>query len=63
MLNRDNRLRYGAAIFIRSQLRDGKYHEARGPVEFIDRVIKRDGKGEPFSLAPYQHHVLKMALR
>jgi len=24
------------------------------PVEFIDRVIKRDEKGEPFSLAPYE---------
>jgi len=28
------------------------------PVEFIDRVIKRDEKGEPFSLAPYQRWVL-----
>jgi len=33
-----------------------------GPVEFIDRVIKRDDKGEPFSLAPYQLRVLEMAL-
>lgn len=30
-------------------------------VEFI--VIKRDEKGEPFSLAPYQRRVLEMALR
>ena len=34
-----------------------------GPVEFIDKVIKRDEKGEPFSLAPYQRRVLEMALR
>jgi len=34
-----------------------------GPLEFIDRVIKRDEKGQPFSLAPYQHGVLEMALR
>lgn len=34
-----------------------------GPVEFIDRVIKRDEKGEPFSLAPYQRRVLEIALR
>jgi phage terminase large subunit-like protein len=34
-----------------------------GPVEFIDRVIKRDEKGEPFTLAPYQRQVLGMALR
>jgi hypothetical protein len=33
------------------------------PVEFIDRVIKRDEKGEPFTLAPYQRRVLEMALR
>ena len=33
------------------------------PVEFIDRVIKLDEKGEPFSLAPYQRRVLQMALR
>jgi hypothetical protein len=32
-------------------------------VEFIDRVIKLDEKGEPFSLAPYQRRVLEMALR
>jgi len=32
-----------------------------GPVEFIDRVIKRDEKGEPFRLAPYQRRVLKIA--
>jgi phage terminase large subunit-like protein len=34
-----------------------------GAVEFIDRVIKLDEKGEPFSLAPYQRRVLEMALR
>ena len=34
-----------------------------GPVEFIDRVIKRDEKGEPFTLARYQRRVLEMALR
>jgi phage terminase large subunit-like protein len=33
------------------------------PVEFIDRVIKLDEKGEPFKLAPYQRRVLEMALR
>jgi phage terminase large subunit-like protein len=33
------------------------------PVDFIDHVIKRDEKGEPFSLAPYQPRVLEMALR
>ena len=33
------------------------------PVEFIDRVIKHDEKGEPFTLAPYQRRVLEMALR
>ena len=35
----------------------------RGPVEFIDKVISHDEKGEPFRLAPYQRHVLEMALR
>jgi hypothetical protein len=30
-----------------------------GPVEFIDRVIKHDEKGEPFSLAAYQRRVLE----
>ena len=30
------------------------------PVEFIDRVIKLDKKGEPFSLAQYQWRVLEM---
>jgi hypothetical protein len=34
-----------------------------GPVEFIDRLIKHDEKGEPFSLAKYQRRVLQMALR
>ena len=34
-----------------------------GPVEFIDRVMKRDKKGEPFALAPYQRRVLEIALR
>jgi hypothetical protein len=34
-----------------------------GPVEFIDRVIKLDEKGEPFRLASYQRRVLEMALR
>jgi hypothetical protein len=29
-----------------------------GPVEFIERFIKRDEKGEPFTLAPYQRRVL-----
>jgi hypothetical protein len=33
------------------------------PVQFIDRVIKLDEKGEPFTLAPYQRRVLEMALR
>jgi hypothetical protein len=33
-----------------------------GPVEFIDRVIKRDEKGEPFPLTRYQRRVLEMAL-
>ena len=33
------------------------------PVEFIDRIIKFDEKGEPFSLQPYQRRVLEMALR
>lgn len=33
------------------------------PVEFIDRVIKLDEKGEPFSLAPYHRRVLELALR
>jgi phage terminase large subunit-like protein len=33
------------------------------PVDFIDRVIRLDEKGEPFSLAPYQRRVLEMALR
>jgi len=28
------------------------------PVEFIDRVIKREEKGEPFSLSPFQRWVL-----
>jgi len=30
-----------------------------GPVDFIDRVIKRDEKGQPFILAPYQRRVLE----
>jgi len=34
-----------------------------GAVEFIDKVIRRDEKGEPFTLAPYQRRVLEMALR
>ena len=34
-----------------------------GPIKFIDPVIKRDEKGEPFSSAPYQRRVLEMALR
>src|SRR5215472_1194283 len=34
-----------------------------GPVEFIHRVIKRDEKGEPFTLAAYQRRVLEMALK
>ena len=33
------------------------------PVEFIDRVIKLDEKGEPWQLAPYQRKVLEMAFR
>jgi hypothetical protein len=33
------------------------------PVAFINRVIKRDEKGERFSLPPYQRRVLKLALR
>ena len=32
-------------------------------VEFIDRVIRLDEKGEPFSLSPYQRRALEMALR
>ena len=40
----------------RSQLRDGKCHggnpnASSSPVEFFDRLIKGDGKGESFSLA------------
>ena len=31
-----------------------------GPVEFVDRIIKCDEKGEPFRLAPYQRHVLAL---
>jgi len=34
-----------------------------GPVEFIDRVIERDEKGEPFRLVAYQRQVFEMALR
>jgi len=34
-----------------------------GPVEFIDRVIRLDEKGEPWTLAPYQRRILEMALR
>jgi phage terminase large subunit-like protein len=34
-----------------------------GPVEFIDRVIKRNEKNEPWTLTPYQRRVLEMALR
>jgi hypothetical protein len=30
-----------------------------GPVEFIDKVIRRDEKGEAFRLAPYQRRVSK----
>ncbi len=33
------------------------------PVEFIENVIRRDEKGEPFRLAAYQRRVLEMALR
>lgn len=33
-----------------------------GPVEFIDRIIKHDERGEPFTLAAYQRRVLEMAL-
>ena len=36
---------------------------AIGPVEFIDRIIKREEKGERFTLAAYQRRVLQMALR
>jgi hypothetical protein len=32
-------------------------------VEFIDKRIKLDEKGEPFTLAPYQRRVLEMLLR
>ena len=31
-----------------------------GAVEFIDRVIKCDEKGQAFTLAPYQRRVLEM---
>ena len=34
-----------------------------GPVEFIDWVIKRDEKGQQFTLAPYQRRALEMVLR
>ncbi len=33
------------------------------PIMFIDKLIKRDEKGQPFTLAPYQRRVLEMALR
>ena len=32
-------------------------------VEFIDRVIKLDEKGEPWTLTAYQRRVLELALR
>jgi hypothetical protein len=32
-------------------------------VEFIDKVIRFDEKGEPFKPARYQRRVLEMALR
>ena len=32
-----------------------------GPVEFIDRIIKRDERGEPFTLAAYQRRVIHPA--
>jgi hypothetical protein len=34
-----------------------------GPVEFIDRLIRLNEKGEPFRLAAYQRRTLEMALR
>ena len=38
-------------------------HIKLNAIDFIDRVIKRDEKGEPFTLAAYQRRVLEMALR
>jgi phage terminase large subunit-like protein len=32
-------------------------------IDFIDRVIKHDEKGEPWSLSDYQRRVLKLALK
>ena len=34
-----------------------------GPVEFIDKVIRHDEKGEPFYPGAYQRRVLEVALR
>jgi len=34
-----------------------------GAVDFVDRVIRLDKKGEPWRLAAYQCRVLEMALR
>src|SRR5215510_2955785 len=33
------------------------------PVDFIDRVIKRNEKGQPWALSPYQRRVLELAFR
>ena len=33
------------------------------PIIFIDKLIRFDEKGEPFSLSPYQRKVLNLALR
>ena len=37
--------------------------EKIGAVEFIDRVIKLDEKGEPWKLSRYQRRVLELAVR
>src|SRR5215467_5219748 len=34
-----------------------------GPVEFIDKVIRLNEKGEPWALSPYQRRVLELAFR
>ena len=33
------------------------------PIDFIDRVIKRNEKGQPWVLSPYQRRVLELAFR
>ena len=38
-------------------------HIKLNAIDFIDRAIKLDEKGEPFTLAPYQRRVLQLALK